>query len=72
MKRLAKQMGLDGKSILVIGDGRSEISAGAELGAAMISRLSEDAVYQRELHKKLGTNVIVADYTSEDLYKMFK
>ena len=54
-----------------VGDGRSEIWAGAQMGAVMISRLPESAAYQRALHKSLGTNVIVADYTDPRLMAMF-
>ena len=71
MRRLADRLGLSGVQVLVVGDGRSEIAAGAKMGAAMISRLPETAAYQRELHKKLGTHVIVADYTDPRLYAMF-
>lgn len=71
MQRLAKTLGVDGAQILVVGDGRSEIWAGAQMGAVMISRLPESAAYQRALHKSLGTNVIVADYTDPRLMAMF-
>ena len=52
--------------------GRAEIQAGVELGAVVISRLPENAEYQRELHKKLGTNVIVEDFTGKDFYNLFE
>ena len=71
MQRLAETLGVDGAQILVVGDGRSEIWAGAQMGAVMISRLPESAAYQRALHKSLGTNVIVADYTDPRLMAMF-
>ena len=71
MKRLAKQLGIRGVQILVVGDGRSEISAGTQMGAVTISRLNESADYQRELHKRLGTNVIVPDFKDPRLYAMF-
>ena len=67
----AETLGVDGAQILVVGDGRSEIWAGAHMGAVMISRLPESAAYQRALHKSLGTNVIVADYTDPRLMAMF-
>lgn len=72
MKDLIKELGISGKNILVIGDGRAEIQAGVELGAVVISRLPESAEYQRELHKKLGTNVIVEDFTGKDFYNLFE
>lgn len=71
MRRLASKLGLSGENILVVGDGRSEISAGVGMGAVCISRLSETAVYQRELHRRLGTHIIVADYNDPRLYAMF-
>ena len=71
MEKLARELGMEGSQLLVVGDGRSEISAGAKLGAAMISRLPTDAAYQRKLHRDLGTHVIVPDYTDPRLYAMF-
>lgn len=71
MKDLIKELNVSGKNVLVIGDGRAEIQAGVELGAVVISRLPESAKYQRELHKKLRTNAIVEDFTSEEFYKLF-
>lgn len=72
MRRLVKELGIDGKNVLVIGDGRSEITAGVSLGAVTISILPTSAKRQRELHKELGTNMIVADYTSPDLKIIIK
>ena len=71
MQQLADALHLSGAQLLVVGDGRSEISAGAKMGAAMISRLPEDAAFQRELHRQLGTNVIIPDYNDPRLYDMF-
>ena len=72
MKDLIKKLNISGENILVIGDGRAEIQAGVELGAVVISRLPENAEYQRKLHKKLGTNAIVEDFTSKTFYDLFK
>ena len=72
MKKLREDLGVDGKNILVVGDGRAEILAGAEMGAVVISRLPKQAEYQRKLHKELGANVIVEDYLNEDLFEIFK
>ena len=72
MKDLIKELGISGENILVVGDGRAEIQAGVELGAVVISRLPENAEYQRELHKKLGTNVIVEDFTKDIFYDLFE
>lgn len=71
MEHLKAKLGVPGEHILITGDGRSEISAGASMGALCLSRLPESAAHQRELHKKLGTNIIVADYLDENLYKIF-
>ncbi len=71
MKDLIKDLSISAENILVIGDGRAEIQAGVDFGAVVISRLPENAMYQRELHKKLGTNVIVEDFTSKEFYDLF-
>ena len=67
MRRLAKELGIKGENILVVGDGRSEISAGVGLGAVTVSVLPENAKRLRELHRELGTNMIISDYTGKDL-----
>lgn len=72
MKDLIKELDICTENILVVGDGRAEISAGVELGALVISRLPESAVYQRELHKKLGTNVIIEDYEDRRFLELFE
>ncbi len=72
MRRLVKELGIDGKNVLVIGDGRSEISAGVALGAVTVSILPKTAKRQRELHCELGTNMIIPDYTAEDLKEIIK
>ena len=70
MKRLVKELGIDGKKVLVIGDGRSEISAGKELGAVTISVLPQNATRQRELHKELGTDIIIENYDMSSIKKL--
>lgn len=72
MKRLVKDLGINGENVLVVGDGRSEITAGVSLGAVTVSILPMEAKRQRELHTELGTNMIVRDYTSDDLKKIIK
>ena len=72
MIRLVKELGISGENVLVIGDGRSEISAGVKLGAVTVSILPKTATRQRELHKALGTNMIVCDYTSDDIKEIIK
>lgn len=69
MERLVKKFNLDPKNVLIVGDGRSEIATGVNLGALTISRLPQDATVQRELHKNLGTNIIVEDYECDALYE---
>ena len=71
MKRLLKDLEIEGENVLVVGDGRAEILAGAEMGALVISRLPETAEYQRKLHKELGSNIIVEDYVNEKLFEIF-
>lgn len=70
MKRLVKELGIDGKKVLVIGDGRSEISAGKELDAVTISVLPQNATRQRELHKELGTDIIIENYDMSSIKKL--
>lgn len=72
MQKLLVDLGADGKNVLVTGDGRSEIFAGDRMGALCISRLNADDAYKRQLHKALGTHIIVEDFTNENLYKMMK
>ena len=54
-----------------MGDGRSEISAGVGMGALTVSRLPQNAEKQRELHKKLGTDIIISDYNDFGFKIMF-
>jgi phosphoglycolate phosphatase-like HAD superfamily hydrolase len=71
MKKLLERLGASGDEVLVVGDGRSEISAGAEMGALIVSRLPENAEFQRNLHKTLGAHIIVEDYTKEEFKSIF-
>lgn len=68
MQKLLKTLGADEKSVLVVGDGRSEVAAGAAMGSLVISRLPKEAAYLRKLHKNLGNNIIVSDYYDQKLY----
>ncbi|MCI5970564.1 MAG: HAD family hydrolase [Oscillospiraceae bacterium] len=72
MRNLCEKLGIDGKNILVVGDGRAEIFAGVEMGAVTVSRLPKSAEYQRRLHKKLGTNIIIEDYNDQEFKKLFE
>lgn len=70
MARLLQTLKADGKNVLVTGDGRAEISAGVAMGALCISRLDAHEDYKRSLHKRLGTHIIVEDFTDPDLDKL--
>ena len=70
MRDLCASLGIDPRHVLVIGDGRSEIKAGVEMGGVAVSRLPLDATRQRELHTALGTNYIVPDFTDPCLRRL--
>ena len=72
MQKLLKELGAKGENVLVIGDGRAEIQAGVQMGAFVVSRLSENADFQRELHRKLGTNMIIKDFCDKEFLSLFK
>ena len=72
MQKLLKELGVKGENVLVVGDGRAEIQAGVEMGAFVVSRLPENADYQRNLHKKLGTDIIIKDFCDKDFLSFFK
>ncbi len=63
MLNICKDEGISPQSVLVVGDGRSEISAGVKMGAITISRLPKEAVRAREIHTSLHTNLIIEEYT---------
>jgi len=67
MQKLLADLGTTGEQVLIVGDGRSEVEAGVEMGAAVLSRLPADADRLRHLHRELGTNYIVPDYTDAAL-----
>lgn len=69
MRQLADTLGITPSQILVVGDGRSEIAAGVQMGAVTLSRLPADAHTARGIHEKLGTNMIVEDYTNPALFE---
>jgi|GEM_PF-366885 len=70
VKRLSRELGVDGENVLIVGDGRAEISVGVEIHAVTISRIPENSPRDREIHSELKTNYILADYTSPELYKL--
>lgn len=71
MARMLRRLHIRGENVLVVGDGRAEISAGVGMGALTLSRLPKTAIVQRELHQRLGTHLIVPDYTPPALYDCF-
>lgn len=72
MQKLLKDLNIKGENVLVVGDGRAEIQAGVQMGAFVVSRLPKNADFQRGLHKRLGTNVIVEDFANPEFKKLFK
>jgi len=70
IRDLFRDLSIRPENALVIGDGRSEIKAGVDLGCVTISRLPAEAKRQRELHIELGTNLILKDFTSPELFAM--
>ena len=71
MRALLGQLGAAGEEVLVTGDGRSEVAAGVQMGALVVSRLNADAGRQRALHVKLGTHMIVTDFEDAAIEKVF-
>ena len=71
MEQLLTKLNIKGENVLVIGDGRSEISAGVKMGAVTVSILPDSALRERELHRQIGTNIILPDYTSKEIKKIF-
>lgn len=70
MNQLLDKYGIKGENTMVVGDGRSEIQAGVDMGAFTMSRLCAHMQYQKQLHIRMGTNVIVEDFEHEDIYKI--
>jgi len=70
MEKLFSDDGIDPHKTLIIGDGRTEIKAGVNLGSITISRLAETEKRQREIHINLGTNLIIKDYLDPSLKEM--
>jgi phosphoglycolate phosphatase-like HAD superfamily hydrolase len=70
MRELCRREAVDPAHVLVLGDGRTEIKAGVDMGCVTMSRLPKEAKRQRELHLALGTNFILPDYTSPVLREL--
>jgi len=63
IRQLCRQLDIEPANVMTIGDGRTEIKAGVDMGCVTISRLPPAAVRQRQLHEGFGTNYIVPDFT---------
>ena len=72
MQRLLKQLNGKGEEVLVVGDGRSEITAATKMGAFTIGRLEANATRQRAILEELGVNIIIENYINKDLYEIIK
>jgi hypothetical protein len=70
-QQICEMENLHPENILIIGDGRSEISAGVAMGALTVSRIDKNFLRHRSLHRKLGTNLIVPDYCSNEFKQIF-
>ena len=62
MRQLCRTEKIRPEELLIVGDGRSEIAAAVEIGAIALSRLDKSAIKQQEIHRKIGTNLIVSNY----------
>ena len=72
IRELLAEEGVKPENVLVLGDGRTEIKAGADLGCTSVSRLPVEAARQRELHRQLGTNYILPDWTDPVLAELIR
>jgi hypothetical protein len=70
MRALFERLGVDPRNALVVGDGRTEMKAGTDMGCVSMSRLPHEAQRLREMHASFGVNYIVADYTDPDLARL--
>ncbi len=70
IKAVVQEENLDPADVLIVGDGRTEIKVGVEMGSVTISRLPKHEKRQREIQIGLGTNLVMLDYTDPDLYHM--
>ena len=71
MRQLMDSLVLKPENILIVGDGRAEIAAAVEMGALAVSRLGEGARRQREIHREIGTNYVVTDFTAPVFRELF-
>ncbi len=72
MRELCRREDVDPRRVLVLGDGRTEIKAGVQMGCVTMSRLPPEARRQRQLHIALGTHYILPDFTSPVLKELIR
>lgn len=72
MERLLASLGAKGENVIVVGDGRSEISAGVKMGALCVSRLGKSEDYKRALHRRLGTDIIIENFNDPEFKELMK
>jgi len=72
MRDFCRERDVDPANVLAVGDGRTEIKAGVDMGCVTMSRLPPDAARQRELHVAFGTNYIVPDFTDPVLKELIR
>ncbi|MCG3179760.1 MAG: hypothetical protein BIFFINMI_02103 [Phycisphaerae bacterium] len=72
MGRVMRELGVRPEHVLVVGDGRKEIEAGAAMGCVVLSRLDAAAARPRQMHRELGAHYIVTDYTDPVLRQLIR
>lgn len=72
IRGLVEKLSVSPDRVLVVGDGRTEIKAGVDMGGVTISRLPKEALRQRELQIGFGTNYIFRDYTDPVIPRMIR
>ncbi len=70
MRQIIEEEGITPHEVLIVGDGRTEIKAGVELGCVTISRLTPRDTRQRAIQTALGVHLILPDYTDPVLRRM--
>lgn len=72
MQRLFRDENIAPEHALIVGDGRTEIKAGADMGCVTITRLPKDETRLREIHTDMGANYIFEDYTDPAIMKLIQ
>jgi len=72
MRELFRRERVPAGNVLVLGDGRTEVKAGVQMGCITMSRLPVEAARQRALHRSLGTNYILPDFSSPVLKDLIR